>query len=230
MSRMTLLERHERLEAVLAAVVSGSDADQRLAAMLADPAMDAYGRIKVTEALGKVGPGPAGSAALRSEFADAAGSLAGASRATKFWYRDLICASVWALATRDGPAATDVYLAAIRSANATVRDYGMTFLAVSGDDRAWDEVITRLRDGLQRKINPGGLRWRETCRAVEYLARHAARGSDRADRLIGLVRGRWRNLGDADLIARWWPGIGPGGPPPGAIDLAGWHTPDLWWR
>jgi len=230
MSTMTLLERHEKFDALLAAAKSASDADQRLAAMLADPATDRFGQIRIVGALGEIRPGPAGSAALRRVFATAAGSLAGASKSIKPDYRDLICASVAALARRDGPVATDVYLTAVRSANAIIRDYGMSALAVAGDDRAWDQMLTRLGEVLQRTTSPRGLRWRETCRAIEYLARHARQGSDRPDRLAGLLRDRWRNLAHPDLIGQWWPGIAPGGPPAGTIDLADRHTPQLWWR
>jgi hypothetical protein len=227
---MTLLERHERFGALLAVAKSASDADQRLAAMLADPETDRFGQIQVAAALGEVRPGPAGSHALREVFAATAGGLAGASKSIKPQYRDLICASVAALARRDGPAATDVYLAAARSANAIISDYGMSALAVAGDDRAWDQMLTRLSEILQRTISPRGLRWRETCRAIEYLARHARQGSDRPDRLVGLLRGRWPNLAQPELIDQWWPGIGPGGLPAGTIGLAGRHTPQLWWR
>lgn len=230
MGRMKLLERHERLDALLTSVKLASDADQRLAAMLADPASDWYGQIKIVAALGEVRPGPAGSEALRRVFATATASLTGASKSIKPWYCDLICASVAGLARRDGPAATDVSLAAARSANAIIRDFGMTALAVSGDDRAWDEMLTRLRELLQRTISVRGMRWRETCRAIEYLARHAQQGSDRPDRLVGLLRERWRHLPHPGLIDQWWPGISPGGPPPRSIDLAKGHTPDLWWR
>lgn len=230
MGRMTYAERIERFDARLAAAASASDADQQLAVMLMDPANDKWSQTKIAAALGDVPRGPAGSAALRSVFDHAAGNLADASKSTKPDYRDLVCASVAALAKRDGPAGTDVYVAASQSADANVRDYGMSALAVAGDDRAWDQVMIRLGDLLQRKINPRGRRWREVCRAIEYLARHADLGSDRAAQLIALLRDRWSNLADPDLIARWWPGIGPADSPTDAVDLGGQHTPLLWWR
>jgi hypothetical protein len=144
-------------------------------------------------------------------------------------YRDLISACVAALAKRDGPAATDVYIAAMRSPNPGVRGYGMSALAVAGDDRAWDEVIARLNEVLQRKLSLRGWRWREACRAIEYLARHSAQASDRATRLVGLLRDYWQNLADPGLINRWWPGIEPGAQPREALDLSE-HIPQLWWR
>ena len=79
------------------------------------------------------------------------------------------------------------------------------------------------------KISPDGPRSDEASGAAEYLARHAAQGSARAVRLITLLRGQWRNLGNPGLLERWWPCIGPGGPSPTAIDLPGLHTVQHWW-
>ncbi len=227
---MTLAEQHESFEALLAAAASASDADERLAGMLETPGLDRFGQILVVAALGDVSAGQAGSEALRRVFETATGEFAQASKATKPEYRDLISACVAALAKRDGPAATDVYVVALRLADAIVRDYAMSALAVAGDDRAWDEVIASLDEMLRRKISPRGWRWREACRAIEYLARHSTQASGRARRLVGLLRDHWHNLADPGLISRWWPGIEPAGRPVEALDLVGQHAPQLWWR
>jgi hypothetical protein len=228
--KMTPLEREDRFDAELAQAKSATDADRRLAAMLADSATDRWHRVSIAAELGDIPRGPTGTAALRSTYKAATENSASSSADAKAASCDLICACVIALAKREGPAATDVYAAAASSATATIREYGMSALAPVGDDRAWGQVMSRLDEMLGRQISPRGLRWREACLAVEYLARHAPQGSERATQLITLIRDRWRNLGDQDLIDRWWPGIGPGGHLITAIDLVGAHTPRGWWQ
>jgi hypothetical protein len=225
---MTLAERQHIFEAQVAAAAAADDSDQRLAAILADPAADRWLQLRTVAALGDAPRGPAGTTALRSIYEIATREYATARNAARSEYCDLACASVWALAKRDGPAATDIYAAAARSASTAIRDYGMSFLALVGEDSAWDQVMVRLADILRREIDPCGMRWREACHGIEYLARHAAQDPDRAARLVGLIRERWRNLGDQDLIGRWWPGIDPDGPPASAVGLAG-HTPRPPW-
>ena len=226
---MTYVERAEKFDVTLAAAVAGKNADQALAGLLADPALDMPERTRVAAALGDT-RGPAGSAALRKAFSATMerGSVAG--RSTWPQERDLICACVIALARRDGPAATDVYLAASGHTNAVVRTYGVSALAPVGDDRAWDAVLARLEDILHRKTSPDGRRWEEAADAIQYLARHSPAGSERAVRLVTLLRNRWRNLADPGLVEQWWPGIRPGGQQPETIDQPGLHTPDAWWR
>jgi hypothetical protein len=58
---------------------------------------------------------------------------------------------VIALARRDGPAATDVYLTAVASTSADVREYGLMVLSAEGDDRAWDPVLATVSEILGRK-------------------------------------------------------------------------------
>jgi hypothetical protein len=143
---------------------------------------------------------------------------------------DLICACVTALAKREGSGASDILAAAASSSNPAVRDYGISALAAVGDDRAWESVMTRLTVNLRRRINdPDGVTWHRTCHAIEYLARHASRGSDRALRLINVLRSRWQNIPDPDLIDRWWPAIRPGRELPSTIDLCE-HQPHAWWE
>jgi hypothetical protein len=228
MPRMTL-SRLEELERQIATASSASNADERLTSLLKAKDLNWYGQIKVAVALGDVIPGPDGSEALRNLFEKATCEFDQASKAKRPDYRDLICASAAALAKRDGPDASDVYVAALRSPDAIVRDYGASALAVVGDDRSWDERIDRLNETLLRKISLRGWNWREVCRTIEYLARHSPQSSDRAMRLVSLLRKHWNHLPDPDLISRWWPGIEPGGQPVQALDLAR-HNPELWWR
>jgi hypothetical protein len=232
MSRMTFVERIDRFEAALAVAVSASDADQVLAGMSATVAADSFEQIRLVAALGDT-RGPDGSAALSAVFDAGLGKYATASRSTRPAYRDLLCACVIALAKRDGPAATGVYATAASHANPAVREYAMTALAAVGDDRAWDEILVHLDAMLDRKVNPTtsrSRRWEEACGAIQYLARHSTTASARAIRLVTLLRARWPNLADPELVDRWWPGIGPGGPAPEGIDLAGSHIPDSWWQ
>ena len=49
-------------------------------------------------------------------------------------YSDLICACLWALADRDGPAATDIIASAASSSNPHVRASAISDLAAVGDD------------------------------------------------------------------------------------------------
>jgi len=225
---MSYSERAEKFDAALSAAVSSSDADHVLASMLADPALDMLERKLVTAALGGT-RGSAGAAAVRKTFSAALEKYPDAGKNDRPWKRDLICACVIALARRDGPMATDVYVSAALHASAEVRRYGLSALAAVGDDRAWDAIMTRLAEILKRKIRPGGPRSDEASSAAEYLARYAPQGSTRAVRLITLLRDHWRNLGDPDLLERWWPGIGPGGSSPTTIDLPGLHTVQHWW-
>jgi hypothetical protein len=212
MSRMTAAQREDRLNAMVAAAWSGGDSDRVLSDLLADPQLDLFDQVVVTAELGKT-RGAEGSAAIRRTFGSAMARLPGASKGTRSFVRDLICASVAALAKRDGPEATDVYLAAIASDNAAVRDYGMSALAAVGDDRGWEQVWTRLAEILRRQVDPASMRWAEAAYAMQYLARHAEQGSARAIRLIALLRDRWRHVADPHLIEYWWPGVGPGGDP-----------------
>ncbi|MGH3219927.1 MAG: hypothetical protein ACRDPY_14700 [Streptosporangiaceae bacterium] len=204
-------------------------------------------RTKITAALGGSGTDPAGSVAVRAQFGDATARLATATKSARSGWRDLACAAVIALATRDGPAATDIYLAAAASTSAVVRDYGLMALAAEGDDRAWDPVLATVSEILDRKRISYG-RWHEMLQAVEYLARHAAHGTNRAQQLISLLRANWGTLArpphklvtrgpyvepemrTATRLEDLWPGIQPDGPPADAIDLPRLHTPAAWWR
>lgn len=226
---MTYAERADRFDAAMAAAVSGPDADPVLAGMLADPALDARERIMVAYTLGTM-RGPAGSVALRAAFGAALQRWAAASRNLRSLERDVLCTCVIALARRDGPAATDVYLAAARHDNPFVREYGLDALVPAGDDSAWDDVADGLGELLGKKISPGGRRWDETESAIEYLARHAPRGSERAVRLVTLLRDRWSHLGGRAALENRWPGIAPGGSPPASIDLPAWRVPPPWWQ
>lgn len=229
MSRMSFAERSDRFDRDLAAAASATDADNRLAAMLTDPALNRWEQTKVAAELGEVPRGPAGSAALRQAFSAASVDLTAASKSTRAEYRDLVCACVTALARRDGAEATDVCITALGSPNAIVRDYGMSALAPIGDDRAWEQVMTWLEEIRRRKISAGAGREREALYAVEYLARHARRGSDRTARLVTLLRRRWHRFPDPEVISRWYPGVQSDGRAVDELDLPGAHAPHAWW-
>lgn len=226
MTLVTSAERVDRFEAELAATAKSADADHRLTAMLADPTLSLGERVYVAAELGNH-RGPAGSAALRQAFSAALADMATASKHFRRLYCDLACASIAALARREGPAATDIYVTAASSPSMWVRGYGLSALARFGDHQAWEQILTRLSKLLQRKITP--LRADETFWAIEYLARHAEQGSDRATRLITLLRDRWHQLAHDSMLAggleRSWPGIQPGGPPAAELDLPSLHTP-----
>lgn len=229
MSQMASADRADRFWETLAEVTKAADVDQQLAAMLADPALTRGQRIDVAAELGKH-HGPAGSAALRQAFSTALADLTTASKSTRRLYCDLACASAYGLARRDGAAATDIYMTASSSPNAWIRRYGLLALAPFGDDRAWEQVLASLVKNLRRKTATD-MRAQEAFYAIEYLARHAGRGSDRAARLVTLLRKRWEKAGSllifADHIKRCWPGIQPGGPPATDLDLPSTHTPQL---
>jgi hypothetical protein len=155
-------------------------------------------------------------------------------------------AAVIAIARRDGPTATYVYLAAIASANPIVRDYGLDVLAAQGDDRGWNSMVAFISDILSRKTISATC-WNERTKAVEYLARHADHGSARAEQRITLLRAHWAKLANppqikpkaghptyihttpATRLEELWPGLQPDGPPADALDLPRLHTPTAWW-
>jgi hypothetical protein len=120
---------------------------------------------------------------------------------------------------RDGPAATDVFVTAAFHASRHISGQGMDALEQAGDGRGWDEVLTALGEILSRKVSAGTLRGHQAMAAIEYLARHAEPGSDRAIRLVTLVRERWRALGIAVSVERRWPDMAPGGLQPEAVSL-----------
>jgi hypothetical protein len=243
---MSYVERADRFDAEVAAAAAAGDSDGQLIELLGRPGLDYRERIMVTAALGESGTGPAGPAAVRAQFSNAMAGLA-ASKSARHWWCDLACAAVIALARREGPAATDVYLAAADSAVRAVRQYGLGVLAAEGDERAWDPMLARVGEILSRKRISYG-RWDELLLAVGYLARHAARGTARAEQLVMLLRANWDMLArpprervdrgpyaepeieTAVRLEELWPGIQPDGPPAAALDLSGLHAPVAWWR
>jgi hypothetical protein len=173
--------------------------------MLTDPAHDGRERISIVAALGEV-QGPVGSAVLRHAFADAVAGLATARPSQRSELRDLACAAVYALRKRDGAAATDVFVTAAFHASQAVSNYGVHALLAVGDDRGWDYVMSRLGEILQKKASAGTRRGDQALAFIKYLAVHAEPGTDKANKLITLVRDRWRNIGDHAWIEERWPG------------------------
>lgn len=229
--RMSFMERAERFQALLAETRSRADADQALAGLLADPDLEPF-RTQTVAALGDVA-GPAGSAAIRAEFAEALAEFATAKPHDRPVYRDLMCACLWALGKRDGPAATDVLLEATVHASYEVRDYGFVIIAAVGDDRAWDDMQRSLAARLSRKIT-SPRQAGEAVHIIEYLARSAAQNSDRRSRLTTLLRDSWSRLPPRTqaALAELYPGISPEGPAPAEVGLethaprAPWQRPD----
>ena len=244
---MSYDERAELFDADLAAAIAAPDSDHALITLLSRSRLDELERVLIIAALGESGTGPDGSAAVRAQFSLAMGELATATKYTRADWRDNACAAVIALARRDGPAATDVCLAAIASANPSVRRYGLNALAVEGDDRGWDTMVAFISDILNRKTI-SVTRWNELIKAVEYLARLAGHGSARAEQLITLLRAHWAKLASpppikekrgyptyihtrpATRLEELWPGIQPDGPPADMIDLPWLHTPTGLWQ
>ena len=218
MRRYSYVERATRFDAVLEAAKAGSDADEALTVLLRDPVRDGREKSCTLLALGEV-QGLVGSAAIREEFAEALAKLGSARPHQRSWVRDLAGAAVYALRKRDGPTATDVFVTAAFHANRHVSGQGMDALERAGDGRAWDEALSALGEILSRKVSAGTLRGDQALAAIEYLARHAEPGSDRAIRLVTLVRDRWRALGIQVSVERRWPDMAPGGPEPGAVSL-----------
>lgn len=243
---MSYDDRADRFDADLAAAVAAHDSDHALLALLSRPRLDGAERVLIIAALGESGTGPDGSAAVRAQFSLAMSELATAAKHTQANWRDNACTAVIALARRDGPAATDVCLAAIASANPSVCRYGLDALAVEGDDRGWDSMVAFISEILNRKTI-SATRWNELITAVEYLARHATLGSARAEQLITLLRAHWAKLASpppikekrgyptyihtrpATRLEELWPGLQPDGPPADMIDLPRLHTPTAWW-
>lgn len=184
---------------------------------------------------------------VRTQFSDAMAGLATATKGSRHWWRDLACAAVIALARRGGPEATDVYLVAAGSADRVVRGYGLGVLEAEGDERAWDLMLATVAEIVSRKRISLG-RWDDLVLTIGYLARLAARGIERAEQLIMLLRANWGTLArppqervdrgpyveaevqSAPRLEEWWPGIQPDGPPAAALDLPGLRTPVAWWR
>jgi hypothetical protein len=97
-------------------------------------------------------------------------------------------------------------------------------------------MLARVRELISRRPVSYG-RWGELLQSVSYLARHAARGTARAEQLIGLLRANWGALArppqrkvrrgpyqepeaeTAPRLEEMLPGIEPGGPPAAALDL-----------
>jgi hypothetical protein len=156
---MTYDERAELFDADLAAAIAAHDSDHALIALLSRPRLDGAERVLIIAALGESGTGSDGSAAVRAQFSHAMSELATATKHTQVNWRDNACAAVIALARRDGAAATDVYLAAIASANPTVHDYGLDALAVEGD-RGWNSIVAFISEILSRKTI-SATRWRD---------------------------------------------------------------------
>jgi hypothetical protein len=222
---MSYMKRADQFDSALTEAKTRLDADNVLAQMLADPKHDGREKPLIAAALGRL-HGEAGSAALRNEFTRVLDELTTAPPSIRRDVADIACACIWALGSRDGGAATDVFARAARCAQRDIAGYGMQALAAVGDDSAWEEMLTWLGMKLERPAKTGTAATSVRL-AAEYLARHSLARTDRQRRLAMLLRARWRNTDRESLEAKW-PGIGPDGPPPERLDLRTPTRPAPW--
>ncbi len=225
---MPRMSRYDRFHELLGEAKARGDADGALVALLGEGAFNTWARTLVVAALGDT-RGPAGSAAIRGEFAAAADQCATAKSHSRSDFRDLMCACVWALGKRGGPGSTDILVEAAAHTSAKVRDYGLVTLAAVGDDRAWDDMLADLRERLARRITSAS-RQGEALVVIAYLARHCGRDAGRKNRLAGLLRERWTRVPDAKMLAVRYPGVIPGGPPPSDVDFGAYVPRAPWAR
>lgn len=225
---MPRMSRYDRFRELLGEAKARGDADGALVALLGDGAFNTWARTLVVAALGDTA-GPAGSTAIRGEFAAAAGQCATAEPRGRSGYRDLMCACVWALGKRDGQGSTDILVEAAAHASANVRDCGLVALAAVGDDRVWDDMLSSLRARLEKRITSAS-RQGEALVIIAYLARHCGRDADRRTQLAGLLRERWTRVPEAKMVAGRYPGVSPGGPSPAEIDFGAYAPRAPWAR
>jgi hypothetical protein len=206
------MQRADEFDLRLAEARSRSDADVVLAHMLADPAIETWFRVHVAESLSRT-RGQTGSEALRKEFDKALDRCSKEPNKRRLQEEyDLIAACAHSLGVREGSKATDAFIAMAEYPNMSLSEYGIGLLAWDGDDSAWEKILSRLTAMLHRPMNRDGLRWSAIFWAIEYLTKHAPNGSDRAIRLVVLVRAKWRRVADPEALEKHWPGIGPDGP------------------
>jgi hypothetical protein len=217
MVRLTYGERLDNFRAALGRVRQSEDAERSIIELIKDQAFDGASRSSALAALGDT-HGSLGSDLLRQELRSALEGYRTAAKSKRFECVYVAGTCIGALARREGPGATPEFLAADRHANDEIHDAGLTTMAAHGDDRVWDEWLDRLADDLRTKIS-SRKRNRDVTYIIRYLARHSTQGSERADRLIDLLRERWGHLLETDEIEYQWPGIGPGGGTWDQVDL-----------
>ncbi|GIJ62332.1 hypothetical protein [Virgisporangium aurantiacum] len=198
------------------AVVEGSAGEARLVAMLGS--LRGFDKVMVVAALGDA-QGERSVAALRSLLAVRQRSV------------DLRCAALLALAKRQGVGASDMLAAHLTGVPAAVADYAVIGLAAVGDDRAWPQVLDRLRRQLDRPVPTGqpdrlmpGVKAFEAMVTVSYLVRHLDNPlGERKPLLITALRSRFDRLYQVEQnwLIEHWPGVAPDGP-----DIAQVQAPD----
>jgi hypothetical protein len=190
----------DRDQAVFDAYVD-RHADELLAQMMDASVNASYDKLIIAAHLGDL-HGEAGSAALRR-----------AITVTGPGTRDLRCASLLALAKREGAAASPELRSALGNGDGTVKDYAVIGLAGAGDGTAWDEVFARLPALLKRSRRASGQS--EVEMALAYLAQHL--DQQRQAQLVLFVRKRWLAINEADWFREHWPDARPAGPPTDAV-------------
>lgn len=161
----------------------------------------------VAAALGDA-QGDLGIPALRQLLADRSAAI------------DLRCATLLAVAKRDGADASDVLASNLEHRDESVRDYAMHALAVVGDDRAWPAVFAALATILDRPAPVLRMPMLSMSAAMAasvaltYLVRHLGGHPDRKRQLLVRLRAAFDRLypAEREFLALHWPDCRPSGP------------------
>ncbi|GAB6903166.1 hypothetical protein [Kineosporia succinea] len=124
--------------------------------------------------------------------------------------QELRCRALTALACAAGADATTDFALLLGDRTRAVRELGADLLYHVGDDRAWDAVLhwyTGEVDERGPRRGPLG-----PAMPLSYLLVHAGAGTERAERLVDLLRRQWQRLSAAERqwLATHAPEIAPG--------------------
>lgn len=174
------------------------------------PHLDGYRKVSVAASLGS-SRGDHGLAILREGI-----------RTTGPKSTDVVCASLYALAKREGRDANDLLDNAYRDLRSFfARHYAEIGLAAVGDDRTWDLMLARLSKRLLVKKRMDATP-PEIATPLAYLLRHSTNQTDRLSRLAAVLKLREKNL--HDLERSWlqavWPEVFSSQDPPPIVHAA----------
>jgi hypothetical protein len=153
--------------------------------------------------------------------------------------RDMRCAAALALAKRCGTDASADLARALFRRDGVVKQYAVMGLAGAGDDRAWEQVFTRLKQLLRQPGPPPRFSLEylslqsPAATAICYLGRHLdGAGGDRSVRLVRELRGCWERLGSAEQewLNQIWPGSAPSGPHESEVEPPDKERMERWIR